>query len=171
MYCLRTTKLKMNETVLSKSVRSIEFNILFPLGIVDCSEEMSASQGKSSLFVGDLSIFCSEAEIESAFSAFGDILEIKIMRSEETSRNLSYGFIKFVSSSSAKKAMSEMNGVLLCGRPLRSDLNKLFLLCSTYLNRIRWASYKNKQSQRETRSTDVLETSPVHVSFISYQVL
>lgn len=77
------------------------------------------AHGKSSLFIGDLSIFCSEAEIESAFSVYGDIVEIKIMRSEETSRNLSYGFIKFVSSSSAKKAMSEMNGVLLCGRPLR----------------------------------------------------
>eukprot|EP01034_Spumella_vulgaris_P020725 gene20725-26569_t len=40
------------------------------------------------------------------------------MRSEETSRNLSYGFIKFSSALAAKRAMTELNGVILCGRPL-----------------------------------------------------
>ena len=80
---------------------------------------MASSNGKSSLFIGDLAIFCSEREIEDAFSPYGEIQEIKIMRSEETSRNLSYGFIKFSSAQAAKRAMTELNGVILCGRPLR----------------------------------------------------
>lgn len=114
---------------------------------------MANNSGKSSLFIGDLAIFCSEREIEDAFSPFGEIQEIKIMRSEETSRNLSYGFIKFSSALSAKRAMTELNGVILCGRPLR----------------IRWATYKSKVGSKEPKQ-DVLETSPVHVSFISYQI-
>ncbi len=78
-----------------------------------------ATHGKSSLFIGDLAIFCTENEIKQAFGVFGEIADIKIMRSEETSRNLSYGFIKFTSATVAKKAMTELNGVILCGRPLR----------------------------------------------------
>lgn len=80
---------------------------------------MANNNGKSSLFIGDLAIFCSEVEIEEAFAPYGEIQEIKIMRSEETSRNLSYGFIKFSNAQSAKRAMAELNGVILCGRPLR----------------------------------------------------
>jgi len=114
---------------------------------------MANNNGKSSLFIGDLAIFCSEREIEDAFSPYGEIQEIKIMRSEETSRNLSYGFIKFSSALAAKRAMTELNGVILCGRPLR----------------IRWATYKSKVGSKEPKQ-DVLETSPVHVSFISYQI-
>ncbi len=79
----------------------------------------SIANGKTSLFVGDLSIFCTEQELEKAFSPFGVLLEIKIMRSEETSRNLSYGFVKFSSPNSAKAAMNELNGVMLCGRQMR----------------------------------------------------
>ena len=47
------------------------------------------------------------------------VLEAKVMRCEETNKNLCYGFIKFAASSAAIKAMQEMNGKLLCGRPLR----------------------------------------------------
>ena len=80
---------------------------------------MANVPGKSSLFIGDLAIFCSERDIEEAFAPYGEIQEIKIMRSEETSRNLSYGFIKFSNPQSAKIAMTQLNGVILCGRPLR----------------------------------------------------
>ncbi len=90
---------------------------------------MANNNGKSSLFIGDLAIFCSEREIEDAFSPYGEIQEIKIMRSEETSRNLSYGFIKFSSAMAAKRAMTELNGVILCGRPLRFA----FRFCSVLL--------------------------------------
>jgi RNA recognition motif-containing protein len=78
-----------------------------------------AAAGKTTLFVGDLAIFCTESDLEKTFSPFGDIVEIKIMKSEETNRNLSYGFIKFVNSASAKEAMAKLDGKILCGRPLR----------------------------------------------------
>ncbi|RYG96887.1 RNA-binding protein [archaeon] len=79
----------------------------------------ASANNKNTLFLGDLSTFCSEREIHQAFSPYGEILEIKIMRSEETYRNLSYGFIKFANANSAKKALNGLNGVLFCGRHLR----------------------------------------------------
>ncbi len=74
---------------------------------------------KTTLFLGDLSAFCTERDIHDIFSPYGDVMEIKIMRSEETHRNLSYGFIKFASHTAAKKALNGLNGILFCGRNLR----------------------------------------------------
>lgn len=71
------------------------------------------------LFLGDLFALCTEADIHDLFAPFGEIAEIKIMRSEETNRNLSYGFIKFLNSLDATKALNAMNGVLFGGRHLR----------------------------------------------------
>jgi len=79
------------------------------------------TSNKTALFLGDLSTFCTEQDIRDVFSLYGDILEIKIMRSEETLRNLSYGFIKFSHSAAAKRALQALNGILFCGRHLRYD--------------------------------------------------
>eukprot|EP01039_Chlorochromonas_danica_P006770 gene6770-7480_t len=108
---------------------------------------------KTTLFLGDLSTFCSERDIHMAFAPYGEILEIKIMKSEDSYRNLSYGFIKFADSLSAQKAMNGLNGVLFCGRNLR----------------VGWASYKNKKEPR-TYHHDRIHSSSVHVSYLSYQL-
>ena len=71
------------------------------------------------LFLGDLSIFCCEKDIEDAFASYGDIFNVRIQRSKETSRALSYGFIEFSCETAAVTAMNEMNGFVLKGRPLR----------------------------------------------------
>jgi RNA recognition motif-containing protein len=71
------------------------------------------------LFLGDLSIFCTESDIEATFSPFGEILCVRIQKSKETSRALSYGFIEFTCETAAVTAMNELNGYVLKGRPLR----------------------------------------------------
>lgn len=72
-----------------------------------------------SLFVGDLSIFCTEDQIREFFSPFGKIDDVKIIRCETTQKNLCYGFVKFSAQESAAAAMKERNKTLLCGRPIR----------------------------------------------------
>ena len=79
----------------------------------------SALNGKTTLFIGDLASFCTEAHIRDAFSPYGNIQDIKIMRSEDSNRTLMYGFIKFTALSAATRALEEMHGKLLCGRALR----------------------------------------------------
>lgn len=111
---------------------------------------------KCSIFVGNLAIFCTEKDIEDAFSPFGQILSISIKCDEETSKNLSYGFIKFGSEISAHQAMKSLNGSLLCGRPLRIG---------------RALKEKSKEKYPVTSSKlAVLETSSIHVTYISYQI-
>ncbi len=74
---------------------------------------------RSTLFVGNLSVFCTERDLEQVFVPYGAILEIRMAKSEDHSKHLSYGFVKFASVASAQLAMHELNGQLLCGRPLK----------------------------------------------------
>jgi RNA recognition motif-containing protein len=83
------------------------------------SNNNSNNTNKSSLFVGDLSIFCNEQELQEEFSKYGEVVEIKIMKSEETNRNLCYGFIKFSNPISAKNALDNLDGKVLRGRRMR----------------------------------------------------
>ena len=74
---------------------------------------------RTTIFVGNLSVFCGERDIEQVFSRFGQILEIRMAKSEDRSKHLSYGFIKFSNIASAQLATLEMDGKILCGRPLK----------------------------------------------------
>jgi RNA recognition motif-containing protein len=77
------------------------------------------SDNNYTLFVGDLSIFCTEDDVREAFATYGEPLEVKIIRCEETKKNLSYGFVKFATSEAAMNAIEALNGTMLCGRPMR----------------------------------------------------
>lgn len=75
--------------------------------------------GNNSLFIGDLSKFCSEAELESLFAGYGQILDVKIKRNNNTGKTLSYGFVTFANEEIAANAMKMLDGTLFCGRKLR----------------------------------------------------
>jgi RNA recognition motif-containing protein len=74
---------------------------------------------KRTLFLGDLSLFCTEQDLELLFGAFGEIYEIRLKRDAGTLRNLSYGFIKFVVPACATLALESLDGYFLHGRALR----------------------------------------------------
>jgi RNA recognition motif-containing protein len=70
------------------------------------------------LFVGSLSWNTSDAELEAAFSRFGDITEAKVITNRETGRSRGFGFVTFKNDDAASVAMSEMNGAELDGRSI-----------------------------------------------------
>lgn len=106
---------------------------------------------KHSLFLGDLSIYCDEKDIAAAFAPYGNIVDIRIQRSKETSRALSYGFIEFDTEESAAVALREMNYFLLKGRPLR----------------IRWAAGRTTPIKSTTTPHDSAAT--VYVRFLTLE--
>lgn len=85
---------------------------------------------------------------------FGHIVSISIKCDEETSKNLSYGFIKYSTEASALHAMKALNGAILCGRPLR----------------IGKALKEKCKDKFLIPKPTVLETSSIHVTYISYQI-
>ena len=76
----------------------------------------------TTLFLGDLSIYCQEKEVFALFRHFGPIESIQIKRSDDSAvrkPHLSYGFVKFQHRESAERALVELNRKVLMGRALR----------------------------------------------------
>ena len=80
------------------------------------------------LFLGDLSVYCTEKDIRKLFRPFGTIEAIRVKRGSSNKTNLSYGFLKFSTRESADQALRALNGVMFLGRALRQVC--VFLLLS-----------------------------------------
>lgn len=83
---------------------------------------MTSAGPVRSLFVGDLSYFCTEVELAAAFSKFGPIDNLEIKRGK-MGDTLMHGFIDFRSEQDAARAIKEMNGLRFMGRTLRFVAN------------------------------------------------
>jgi RNA-binding protein 39 len=70
------------------------------------------------LFLGDLSIHCSELDIYQLFSQFGRVENVRFKKASKN-HNLSYAFVTFHSYQEAELAFRSLNGFMLMGRPLR----------------------------------------------------
>lgn len=71
------------------------------------------------LYVGSLHFNVTEDMLRSIFEPFGTVTKIELMRDTDTFRSKGYGFITFANSMEAKKALEQMNGYELAGRPMK----------------------------------------------------
>ncbi len=71
------------------------------------------------LYVGNLSFQASTESIRAAFSPFGEVSDIHIPTDRETGQPRGFAFVTMGNSHEAAKAIAEMNGAMLDGRPLR----------------------------------------------------
>jgi cold-inducible RNA-binding protein len=71
------------------------------------------------LYVGNLSFRSNTDSLREAFSAFGEITDVHVVSDRETGQSRGFGFVTMGTAQAAAKAIAEMNGALLDGRPLR----------------------------------------------------
>lgn len=71
------------------------------------------------LFVGNLSFNTTEEGLMAAFQEFGEVVEARLMTERETGRSRGFAFVEMATPEAAAKAIEEMNGAVLDGRPLR----------------------------------------------------
>ncbi|OWM83827.1 glycine-rich RNA-binding protein-like [Punica granatum] len=69
-------------------------------------------------FVGGLAWATDDQSLERAFSAYGDILESKVINDRETGRSRGFGFVTFSNEKSMRDAIEGMNGQSLDGRSI-----------------------------------------------------
>lgn len=112
---------------------------------------MSTPENKT-LFLGDLSRFCTEIELEELFSQYGQVLEIKISRTS-TGISLGYGFISMSERSQAEEAMVKLRGSVLSGRPIRID----------------WAARNVRDNNSYASTNDMINS--IHVRYHTLQVI
>ena len=73
---------------------------------------------KSKLFVGNLAVSLEEAELREAFSQYGEILAVKIVRDRETSQSRGFGFVEYRTGDEAARAQQALDGWLLKERAI-----------------------------------------------------
>jgi RNA recognition motif-containing protein len=71
------------------------------------------------LYVGNLSFNATNDSVRAAFSEFGEVTDVHLVSDRETGQSRGFGFVTMGSADSAAKAIREMNGALLDGRPLK----------------------------------------------------
>ncbi|BFZ19551.1 hypothetical protein BsWGS_22590 [Bradybaena similaris] len=82
-------------------------------------QQQKSTEGPLRLYVGSLHFNITEDMLRGIFEPFGRIVDIKIMRDHDTQRSLGFGFITFTNSDDAKKALDQLNGFELAGRPMK----------------------------------------------------
>jgi RNA recognition motif-containing protein len=71
------------------------------------------------LYVGNLSFQSTGDSVRAAFTQFGEVTDVHVVSDRETGQSRGFGFVTMGSAAEAAKAIAEMNGALLDGRPLR----------------------------------------------------
>jgi RNA recognition motif-containing protein len=71
------------------------------------------------LYVGNLAFHTTEDVLTRAFQACGEVVETKLILDRETGRSRGFAFVVMSNPEEAQRAISQMNGADLDGRPLR----------------------------------------------------
>lgn len=79
----------------------------------------NGATGPMSLYVGSLHFNITEDMLRGIFEPFGRVDKIELSRDPETNRSKGYGFIHFREADDAKKALEQLNGFELAGRPMK----------------------------------------------------
>lgn len=76
---------------------------------------------QNQLFIGNLAFSTTKEDLESAFSVYGQIVEVKIPTDRYTGRVRGFAFVTFDNQQSAEKALA-LDGKELNGRPIRVNV-------------------------------------------------
>jgi RNA recognition motif-containing protein len=82
------------------------------------SVERVASGIRVRLFVGSLSDSTTEADLRTAFGAFGPVTDAVVMTERDTGASRGFGFVTMASRKDAPKAIEALNGSELNGRSI-----------------------------------------------------
>ena len=70
------------------------------------------------LFVGNLPFNATEDKLKEAFSSYGEVSEVVIIKNKFSGRSKGFGFVTMANDGDAEKAIAEMNGKDFEGRAI-----------------------------------------------------
>lgn len=76
------------------------------------------------LYVGNLSYDVTEADLKTAFEAFGEVAEARLIIDKINNRSKGFGFVEMPDKDEAQQAIEEMNGTELKGREIVVNVAK-----------------------------------------------
>jgi cold-inducible RNA-binding protein len=72
----------------------------------------------TSIYVGNLANTATEDDLQQAFSQYGKVAEIKIIKDRETGRPRGFAFVEMPDNNEAANAIKELNLVEIAGRSI-----------------------------------------------------
>ncbi|HDZ61247.1 MAG TPA: RNA-binding protein [Candidatus Pacearchaeota archaeon] len=81
--------------------------------------EAKPEASPSKVYVGNLPFSVDDDELRKLFSSYGEMSEVSLISDKFSGRSKGFGFVTFVKSEDAQKAISEMNDKDIQGRPLK----------------------------------------------------
>ena len=70
------------------------------------------------IYVGNLSFDTTEADIQAAFVAFGEVKEVRLISDRYSGRSKGFAFVEMAQNSEAEAAIQALNGKPFQGRPI-----------------------------------------------------
>ncbi len=70
------------------------------------------------LYVGNMPYSTTEAELESMFSAHGQVVSVAVINDRETGRSKGFGFVEMADKAAGNAAIEALNGNQMGGRAL-----------------------------------------------------
>lgn len=84
--------------------------------------EEQVEQVESKLFVGNLSWNVTSEQLGEFFAEIGEVVSASVVTDRETGRSRGFGFVEMADKELAAKAVEEMNGKELDGRPITVNI-------------------------------------------------
>ena len=72
----------------------------------------------TNIFVGNLSYQASQADLQNAFSQFGNVERVNVVTDRETGQPRGFAFVEMTDAEAAQNAISSLNGAELHGRAM-----------------------------------------------------
>lgn len=76
------------------------------------------------IYIGNLSFSTTEDQLKNAFSDFGEVESVNIIKDKETDKSKGFAFVEIENAENALNAIEAMNGKLFDGRKLRVNQAK-----------------------------------------------
>src|SRR5688572_27972619 len=70
------------------------------------------------IYVANIAFKASDSELKELFEEYGEVSSAKIIMDKETQRSRGFGFVEMPDDTSARQAMSELNGFSFLGKEL-----------------------------------------------------
>lgn len=80
------------------------------------------SQMGTRLFVGNLSYSVTDTTLQESFGRFGNVVSASVVVDKMSGRSRGFGFVELSSEAEAERAVSEMNGTEIDGRPVNVNI-------------------------------------------------
>jgi len=71
------------------------------------------------IYVSNIAFTLSESELENAFSAYGSVSSVKIIKDRETGKSRGFGFVEMDNDQEGAEAIKNLNGSTIKGRDLQ----------------------------------------------------